>query len=83
MIHLTVRVPIVHPVPARAGDVLVVRPGDPAVPIAVVRQGADGRWRGVRRGPPNFGALAGYLADGVVTPRSPRAADAVHALSAS
>jgi hypothetical protein len=65
--------PILHPVPARTGDVLVACPGDAELPLTVVRK-VRGRWTGIRVGPPNFGALAGLLADGVICPRSPAAA---------
>jgi hypothetical protein len=64
---------IVHPVTARPGDVLVVRPGDPDLPIAVARPTPHG-WHGVRVGPPNFGALAGLIADGVLIPQTSAAA---------
>lgn len=58
--------PMLHPVVACSGDVLVVRPGHPTRPLAVVRH-VKGRWRLVRLGPPNFGAIVGLECDGVVT----------------
>jgi hypothetical protein len=59
----------IHPVPARTGDVLVVRPGT-AVPIAVVRL-VRGQWAVVHVGPPNYGALLIPLCDGLLTPQTP------------
>lgn len=61
--------PFIHPVPARQGDVLVVRPGT-AVPIAVVRR-VRGTWTVVHVGPPNFGALLIPLCDGLLMPQTP------------
>ncbi len=61
--------PIIHPAPARAGDVLVVRPGT-AVPLAVVRR-IRGEWTVVHVGPPNYGALLIPLCDGIITPQTP------------
>lgn len=61
--------PIMHPVPARAGDVLCIRPGT-AVPIAVVRC-VRGTWTVVRIGPPNYGALLNPWLDGAITPQTP------------
>jgi hypothetical protein len=58
-----------HPVAARAGDVLCVRPGT-AVPIAVVRL-VRGVWAVVRIGPPNYGALLHPLIDGAIIPQTP------------
>lgn len=57
--------PVVHPVAAREGDVLVVRPGHPTRPIAVVRF-LFGAWQFVRSGPPNYGAIVGLELDGVL-----------------
>lgn len=48
--------PILHPVAARAGDVLAVRPGHATRPLLVFRF-VDGRWMAVTAGPPNYGAL--------------------------
>jgi hypothetical protein len=59
----------IHPVPARTGDVLVVRPGT-EVPIAVVRL-VRGRWTVVHVGPPNYGALLIPLCDGLLIPQTP------------
>lgn len=63
-----VLVPIIHPVVARPGEVLVVAPGT-ACPLLVVRRGTT---QVVRSGPPNYGALAGLLTDGVLAGRPPR-----------
>jgi hypothetical protein len=60
---------MIHPIPAREGDVLVVRPSG-AVPIAVVRV-LKGQWRVVHVGPPNYGALLGPLCDGLLIPQTP------------
>lgn len=59
----------IHPVPARAGDVLVIRPGTP-VPIAVVRR-IQKVWTVVHVGPPNYGALLIPLCDELLTPQTP------------
>lgn len=61
--------PILHPVAAREGDVLVVRPGT-AVPLAVVRKKGAG-WECIRTGPPNYGALLLPLLDGAIAPQTP------------
>lgn len=51
-----VLVHMMFPVRALAGDRLVVAPGHPDVPVAVVR--FDGvEWRRVRVGPPNYGGI--------------------------
>jgi hypothetical protein len=68
----SVQQPMIHPVPARAGDGLVVRVGHPTRPIVVVRR-LDGKWRPVRVGPPNYGALIGLEEDGVISLLLPRA----------
>jgi hypothetical protein len=57
--------PITHPVPARTGDILAVRPGHPTRPIVVFRMVA-GEWTPVTVGPPNFGALLVREDDGVI-----------------
>lgn len=59
-----VLVDMLHPVRARPGDVLVVRPGHER-PICVVRRIGE-RWRLVRIGPPNFGALILSEDNGVI-----------------
>lgn len=61
--------PFIHPVPARAGDVLVVRPGTD-VPMAVVRKIRQ-KWTVVHVGPPNYGALLIPICDGLLTPQTP------------
>lgn len=63
-----VLVPMLHPVRARVGDRLVVRPGHPDRPVVVVRREGDG-WVPVVIGPPNFGALIGLELDGVIRER--------------
>lgn len=59
--------PILHPVAARVGDVIVVRVGAP-VALAVVRS-VRGAWQVVRVGPPNYGALLIPLTDGAIVAR--------------
>lgn len=59
--------PILHPVAARTGDVLIVRPGHPTHPIVVIRRVA-GAWEPVRIGPPNYGALLVQEDEGAITP---------------
>ena len=63
-----VLVPILHPVLAKAGEVIVVRPGTDH-PMLVVQRGTT---RVLREGPPNYGALAGLLSDGVIVQRAVR-----------
>lgn len=61
-------VDLLHPVRARVGDRLVVRPGHPERPVVVVRR--DGtEWHPVVIGPPNYGALIGLELDGVIRER--------------
>lgn len=57
--------PILHPVPARVGDVIAVRPGHPTHPVLVFRQ-QSGAWVPVADGPPNYGALVLREDDGVI-----------------
>jgi hypothetical protein len=57
---------MMHPVRARRGDILVVRPGHPTRPIVVSRV-VDGVRRPVRVGPPNYGALLVLEDDGVIS----------------
>lgn len=64
--------PILHPVAARAGDVIVVRPGTP-IPVAVMRR-VGTSWRLVRKGPPNYGALLHPLLDGAISAQTRDAA---------
>jgi hypothetical protein len=66
---------IVHPVVARAGQVLVVRPGT-SEPILVVQRGTA---HVIREGPPNYGALLGLLESGVIRERSSSARQAISA----
>jgi hypothetical protein len=77
-----VMVPMMHPVRARVGDRLVVRPGHAERPVVVVRYGAAG-WYPVRLGPPNYGALIGLEMDGVITARRPASPLAAHPLARS
>lgn len=56
---------MLHPVRARPGDMLVVRPGHPTRPIVVSRM-IDGCMRPVAGGPPNYGALLVLEDDGVI-----------------
>lgn len=65
-----VHVEMLHPVRARPGDMLVVRPGHPERPV-IVMEGAGTKWRPVRIGPPNYGALIGLEDDGAITLRHP------------
>jgi len=58
----------IHPVPARQGDVLVLRPGT-EVPIAVTRL-VRGKWTVVHVGPPNYGALLIPMCDGLLSPQT-------------
>lgn len=48
--------PILHPVAARAGDVVSVVPGHATRPVVVIRKVA-GKWQPIRVGPPNYGAI--------------------------
>jgi hypothetical protein len=57
---------IIHPVTAKPGEVLVVRPGT-AHPVLVVRRGTT---EVLREGPPNYGALAGHLSTGTIVQRA-------------
>lgn len=59
-------VDMLHPVRARAGQVLVVRPGT-AQPMLVVRHGTTDV---IREGPPNYGALLVLLDEGVIRERT-------------
>lgn len=57
--------PMLHPVAARVGDVLVVRPGHAERPLVVTRC-TEGEWRAIRIGPPNYGALLVREDEGVI-----------------
>lgn len=61
--------PMVAPVMALAGHVLVVQPGS-SEPILVVRRGTT---EVIRTGPPNCAALSQLLHDGVIVARVPAA----------
>jgi len=71
---LDVHVPMIHPVRAVPGDVVVVTPGHPTAPVAVMRPTVGGPWTCLRVGPPNYGALLTPLLDGVLSERTPGAA---------
>lgn len=60
---------LLHPIPARIGDSIIVCPGCDVAPLATVRR-INGEWRVVHVGPPNYGALLGPLVDGVIRPHS-------------
>lgn len=74
-----VLVPMLHPVRARVGDRLVVRPGHER-PVVVVRRGPEG-WAPIAVGPPNYGALIGMEYDGVIRERTHAPALALHPLA--
>ena len=74
-----VLVPMLHPVRARVGDRLVVRPGHAERPVVVVRREGAG-WAPVVIGPPNYGALVGLELDGVIAARRPASPLAAHPL---
>jgi hypothetical protein len=71
---LDVKVPMIHPVRAVPGEVVVVTPGHPTAPVAVMQPTAHGPWICLRVGPPNYGALLTPLLDGVLSERTPGAA---------
>lgn len=48
--------PIVHPVAAKSGDIIAVRPGHGDRPVVVFRS-IRGAWTPVTIGPPNYGAF--------------------------
>jgi hypothetical protein len=75
-----VLVAMMHPVRARVGDRLVVRPGHPERPVVVVRRAGD-EWVPVVVGPPNYGALIGLELDGVIAARHPAGALAADPLA--
>jgi hypothetical protein len=64
--RLDVHGPIIAPVVARGGDMLVAAPNDRAVPLAVMRREGD-RWVRVRVGPDDFSALLDLWRDGLVS----------------
>lgn len=64
--------PILHPVVARTGDVIVVRPGHATRPIVVVRE-IKGEWEPVYVGPPNYGAILVREDDGFLIQMTPAA----------
>lgn len=61
---------LLHPIPARVGDRIVVCPGCEVLPLATMRK-VRGEWQVVYDGPPNYGALLGPLVDGLIRPLSP------------
>lgn len=66
-----VHVEMLHPVRAKPGDRLVVRPGNTDAPLFVSRN-VGGTWTCVHVGPPNFGAVIGLESDGVLTQLYPQ-----------
>jgi hypothetical protein len=76
---LLVNDPIMHPIAARSGDLLAWYPD---ITIEVLRRGR-GQWVVIRGlGVDNKGALAGLLADGVISPASDAHGARVRALMA-
>ena len=69
--------PMMFPVVATTGQVLVVSPGTDQ-PILVVTRGTT---TVIRTGPPNYGALIHLLIDGVLVERTPAARVALHRVS--
>lgn len=61
-----VHVEMLHPVRAKPGHRLVVRPGHPKRPVVVVQRAGDD-WEPVRLGPPNYGALIAHEEAGVIS----------------
>jgi len=57
--------PITHPVPAKARDIIAVRPGHATRPVVVFRC-VGGAWLPVTMGPPNYGALLVREDDGFI-----------------
>lgn len=72
-----VHVEMLHPVRAKPGNLLIVRPGHPERPV-VVMEGAKTAWHPIRIGPPNYGALVGLEQDGAITLRFPAFASLAH-----
>jgi len=68
-----VHLPLIHPVAAIPGDIILVWPGHPVAPVCVMRF-RNGDWFPVRVGPPNYGALLTPLLEGVVSELTPGAA---------
>lgn len=65
-----VNVELLHPVRAKPGDVLGVRPGHATRPVVVLRY-LNGKWSPVNEGPPNYGAILGLAEDGAITQTYP------------
>jgi hypothetical protein len=65
-----VHVEMMHPVRAKPGHLLIVRPGHEERPVLVMERHGSG-WRPLRIGPPNFGALIGLEEDQAITLRYP------------
>lgn len=66
-----IHVEMLHPVRAKPGDRLVVRPGHAVAPIFVSRK-INGAWTCVHVGPPNYGAIVGLESDGALTQLYPK-----------
>jgi hypothetical protein len=69
MLTYTVLAPILHPVAARPGDVLVFRFGRPDVPAVVTRPVAGG-WVPIRTRHVTPDAIADALTAGTIMPRA-------------
>ena len=65
-----VHVEMLHPVRAKPGRRVIVRPGHPERPVVVVRRVGEA-WEPERLGPPNYGALLALIESGVLTQRHP------------
>ena len=65
-----VHVEMLHPVRAKPGHRLVVRPGHAERPILVMERTPDG-WKPLRIGPPNFGTIVSLCDDGALSQRHP------------
>ncbi|WP_461411758.1 hypothetical protein [Gemmatimonas sp.] len=65
-----VHVEMLHPVRAKPGHRLIVRPGHPERPVVVVRRTGND-WEPVRLGPPSFDAIAVMCRDGALSQRYP------------
>lgn len=70
--------PILHPVAAKSGDIVAVRPGHPTRPVVVFQCIGD-QWVPVAKGPPNCGAFLvredeGFIRQIFASPSVPLAA---------
>lgn len=62
-----VLIAVLHPVTARVGDRIVVRPGHPCRPVVVVRRAANNEWEPIAVGPPHLDAIVRMEAEGVIS----------------